>query len=219
MRGKAEIKEYIKKKKKGGLFIEISEIPYQVNKSILIEKMAELVQTGKLESVRDIRDESDRQNSVRIIIELKKDAQPQKTLNKLYKYTELQKTFHLNMTALVGGVQPQVLNLKEVLEKYIEHKREVVRRRTQYDLNQAKERAHILEGLKKALDNIDRVIATIKKSKDRIEAHKNLKSTFKFTDRQTTAILDMRLHSLANLERKKVDDELREKRAFIKECE
>ncbi|OGZ61876.1 MAG: DNA gyrase subunit A [Candidatus Spechtbacteria bacterium RIFCSPLOWO2_02_FULL_38_8] len=219
MRGKAEIKEYIKKKKKGGLFIEISEIPYQVNKSILIEKMAELVQTGKLESVRDIRDESDRQNSVRIIIELKKDAQPQKTLNKLYKYTELQKTFHLNMTALVGGVQPQVLNLKEVLEKYLQHKREVLRRRTEFELAKAKERAHILEGLKKALDNIDKVIDTIKKSKDRQDAHKNLKSKFKFTDIQITAILDMRLHNLANLERKKVDEELKDKKALIKEYE
>ena len=219
IRGRAEVKEPTAKSKIKGTYIEITEIPYQVNKATLIEKIAALVYADKLDSVRDIRDESDRENQVRIIIELKRDSQPKKTLNKLYKFTELQKTFHLNMTALVGGVQPQVLNLKEVLEKYIEHKREVVRRRTQYDLNQAKERAHILEGLKKALDNIDRVIATIKKSKDRIEAHKNLKSTFKFTDRQTTAILDMRLHSLANLERKKVDDELREKRAFIKECE
>src|SRR3990167_8004619 len=161
IRAKAEIKESNKKGKRDGYFIEVTEIPYQVNKTTLLEKMAELVQSGKLDSVRDIRDESDRQNPVRIIIEFKKDSQPQKTLNKLYEYTELQKTFHLNMTALTDGVQPQVLNLKEVLEKYLQHKREVLKRRLQYDLTKAKERAHILEGLKKALDNIDKVISTI----------------------------------------------------------
>ena len=219
MRGKAEIKESVKKNKKGGFSIEITTIPYQVNKAVLIEKMAMLAQSGKLEGVRDIRDESDRENAVRIVIELKKDAQPKKTLNKLYKFTELQKTFHLNMTVLVDGIQPQVLNLKEVLEKYLEHKREVVKRRTQYDLKKARERAHILEGLKKALDNIDKVIETIKKSKDRKEAHKNLKTKFKFTDVQVTAILDMRLHNLANLERKRVEEELKEKMALIKEYE
>lgn len=218
MRAKAEIKTPGAKEHIKTDYIEIIEIPYQVNKSSLIENIAELVQSGRIEGIRDIRDESDREG-LRIIIELKKDAQPQKTLNKLYKFTELQKTFHLNMIALVSGIQPQLLNVKEVLEKYLEHKHEIVRRRIEYDLAQAKERAHILEGLKKALDNIDRVIQTIKQSKDRQDAHKNLKAKFKFSDRQATAILDMRLQNLANLERKKVDDELKEKKKFIKECE
>ncbi|MDX1535402.1 MAG: DNA gyrase subunit A [Candidatus Spechtbacterales bacterium] len=220
MRGKAEIKEPTKKEKKyiKNSYVEVSEIPYQVNKSKLIEKIADLVQAGKLDGVRDIRDESDR-TGLRIVVELKKSAQGQKTLNKLYKYTELQKTFHLNMIALVDGIQPQLLNLKEVLEKYLEHKFEIVKKRTEYDLRQAKDRAHILEGLKKALDSIDKVIQTIKKSKDRQDAHKNLKSKFKFSDRQSTAILDMRLHNLANLERQKIEDELKEKKALIKKLE
>jgi DNA gyrase subunit A len=219
IRGKAEIKElFAKSENRSGqknTYIEITEIPYQVNKSALIEKMAQLVQAGKLDSIKDIRDESDRVG-MSIVIELKKDSQPKKILNKLYKFTELQKTFHLNMIALSGGIQPQLLNLKEALEQYIAHKREVVRRRTQYDLKIAKERTHILEGLKKALDNIDKVIQTIKASKDRVDAHKNLRARFKFTQKQADAILDMRLQNLANLERKKVDDELREKRELIK---
>lgn len=217
-RGKAEIKEPSKRSSIKNEYIEITEIPYQVNKASLIERMAQLVHDGKLDGIRDIRDESDR-TGLRIIIELKKDAQAQKTLNKLFKYTELQKTFHLNMIALVDGIQPQVLNLKEVLEKYLAHKFEVVKRRIQYDLRIAKDRAHILEGLKKALDNIDKVIETIKKSKDRPDAHKNLRTKFKFSDKQATAILDMRLHNLANLERQKVEDELKEKKKLIAEYE
>ncbi|MEX2145003.1 MAG: DNA gyrase subunit A [Candidatus Spechtbacterales bacterium] len=217
-RGKAEIKEGTKKDHIKGEYIEISEIPFQVNKSALIERMAALVQDGKLDGIKDIRDESDR-TGMRIIIELKRDAQGKKILNKLYKYTDLQKTFHLNMVALVDGIQPRVLNLKEVLEKHLEHRHEVVTRRTKYDLRQAKDRAHILEGLKKALDIIDKIIATIKKSKDRQDAHKNLRAKFKFTDRQTTAILDMRLHNLANLERKKIEEELKELKKLIKQYE
>ncbi|MEX0869834.1 MAG: DNA gyrase subunit A [Candidatus Spechtbacterales bacterium] len=214
-RGKAEIKEPGAKESIKNEYIEITEIPYQVNKSTLIERMAQLVQDGKLDGVKDIRDESDR-NGLRIIIELKRDSQGQKTLNKLYKFTELQKKFHLNMLALVDGIQPQVLNLKEVLEKYLEHRFLVVKRRIEYDLRIAKDRAHILEGLKKALDNIDKVIETIKKSKDRSDAHKNLMTKFKFSERQTNAILDMRLQNLANLERQKINDELKEKRDLIK---
>src|SRR5690606_10539182 len=129
-----------------GTYIEITEIPYQVNKATLIENMAILVTDGKIDGIRDIRDESDR-TGMRIIIELKRDAQPQKILNNLYKYTDLQRTFHLNMIALVDGIQPQVLTLKEVLEHYLDHKFIVVKRRTEHDLEAARARAHILEGL------------------------------------------------------------------------
>lgn len=210
-RGTAEIKEG-----KRGQYLEITEIPYQVNKATMIEKIAELVKVGRVEGIKDIRDESDRQG-MSVVIELKKDAHPQKILNNLYKYTELQKTFHLNMLALVDGIQPQVLGLREVLVKYFEHRQEVVRRRTEFDLARAKERAHILEGLKKALDQIDAVIRTIKASKDRDDAHGNLRKQFKFSDIQAAAILEMRLQTLANLETKKIEDELKEKRTIIKE--
>ncbi|MEX2008074.1 MAG: DNA gyrase subunit A [Candidatus Spechtbacterales bacterium] len=218
MRGKADIKDPPKRGAIKTQYIEITEIPYQVNKSTLVEQMATLVQDGRLDNIKDIRDESDR-TGLRIIIELKREAQPQKTLNKLYKFTELQKTFHLNMLALVDGIQPQVLTLKEVLEKYLEHKFIVVKRRTEFDLEAARARAHILEGLKKALDHIDEVIQTIRKSKDRADAHVNLRKTFKFSDLQTAAILEMRLQNLANLERMKVEEELKGKQALIKEYE
>jgi DNA gyrase subunit A len=211
-RGKAEIVE----DKKGHLQIIITEIPFQVNKSALIEKIAELVSGKKLEGIRDLRDESDREG-MRIVIELKNDAAPQKVLNNLYKHTDLQRTFHLNMLALVDGIQPQVLSLKAVLEYYLKHREEVVIRRTRYDLASAQERAHILEGLKKALDHIDEIIKTIKKSEDREAAKKNLMAKFKFTEIQANAILDMKLATLANLERKKIDDELEEKKKLIKE--
>ena len=159
VRGKAEIAET----KSGHHQIIISEIPFQVNKSSLIEKMADLVREKTIEGIRDIRDESDK-DGLRIAIDLKNDAFPQKILNKLYKPTDLQKAFHCNILALVDGIQPTVLSLKAVLEYFIAHRREVVERRTRYDLGKAKDRAHILEGLKKALDHIDRIIATIKKS-------------------------------------------------------
>ncbi len=213
-RAKAEITE----RKAGQFNIVISEIPYMVNKSELIQKIAALVGDKKIEGIKDLRDESDK-DGLSIVIELKNDISPQKILNQLYKHTDLQKDFHMNLIALVNGIQPQLLSLKEVLEQYILHRKEIVKRRTEFDLARAKERAHILEGLVKALDHIDAIIATIKKSKDKEDARKNLISKFKLTDLQATAILEMKLQTLASLERKKIDDELKEKRNFIKECE
>ena len=211
-RGKAEIVE----DKKGKLQIIITEIPYQVNKSSMLEKIAELVSEKKIEGIRDLRDESDKEG-MRVVIELKNDAVPQKILNNLYKHTDLQRTFHLNMIALVDGIQPQVLSLKAVLEYYLKHREEVIVRRVKHDLMKAQERAHVLEGLKIALDNIDEVIKTIKKSEDRDAARKNLMAKFKLTEIQANAILDMKLATLANLERKKIEDELAEKKKLIKE--
>jgi len=216
-RAKAEIVE----RKSGKQFdIVITEIPYQVNKSELMKTIAELHTEKKIEGIKDMRDESDRENLVRIVVELKNDVPPQKILNQLYKHTELQKNFNMNMIALVpqnGALQPQLLSLKDILAAYIDHRKEVVRRRTAFDLKKAQERAHILEGLAKALDAIDRVIATIKKSKDKDEAHGNLMKLFKLSDLQATAILEMRLQTLAALERKRIEDELKEKRALIEE--
>lgn len=156
---------------------------------------------------------------MRVIIELKKDAYPKKILNKLFKLTPLQTSFHLNMLALVDGIQPRVLTLKMILEEYLKHRKEVIRRRTEYELAKAKERAHILEGLKIALDNIDRVIETIKKSRDKEEAKLNLMKKFKLSERQSVAILEMKLQNLANLERLKIEEELKEKLKLIKELE
>ena len=191
---------------------------YASNKAATIAKIAELVKAGKIEGIRDIRDESDKEG-VRIVIELKKDSFPKKVLNKLYSYTDLQKTFHVNMLALVDGIEPKVLNLKAALEHFIEHRKQVVIRRTRFDLDRAKKRAHILEGLKKALDHIDAVINTIKKSADKEKAHVNLMKRFKLSDKQATAILEMRLQTLAGLERKKIDEELKDKKKLIKELE
>ena len=214
MRAKTEIFET-----KNGMFqIIVNEVPYQVNKATLIEKIATLVQEKKLEGIKDLRDESNK-DGVRIVIDLKKDSYPKKVLNRLFQLTELQTTFHVNMLALVDGIQPRVLNLKTVLEEHIKHRQEVIRRRTAFDLERAKERAHILEGLKKALDHIDEVIETIRKSKDKDAAKTNLIAKFKFSDAQTTAILEMRLQNLANLERQKIENELKEKLALIKELE
>ena len=210
-RAVAEIKEEGKRH-----FIEISAIPYQVNKSELIIKMAELVTEKKIQGIRDIRDESDRKG-LTIIVELKQDAPPQKVLNKLFEFTDLQKDFHLNMVALVNGLQPQVLSLKEILAAYVDHRKEVVRRRAEFDLKKAEERAHILMGLHKALGEIDAVISTIKKSKDREDAHKNLIAKFKFSELQAAAILEMKLQTLASLERQKIEDELKEKKKLIEE--
>ncbi len=213
-RAKTEIVE----KKSGKQFdIVVTEIPYQVNKAELVKSIAELAQDKKIEGIRDLRDESDREG-MRIVIELKNDVAPQKILNWLYKHTDLQKNFNMNMLALVpqsGGLQPQLLSLRDFLEAYIVHRKEIVRRRTQFDLRKAQERAHILEGLVIALDAIDRVIATIKKSKDKEEAHANLMKLFRLSDLQATAILEMRLQTLAALEHKKIDEELKEKRALI----
>ncbi len=212
IRAKTEIQEG----KSDQFKIIVTEVPYQVNKAALIEKIAELVQEKKLEGIKDLRDESNKEG-VRIVIELKKDSYPKKVLNRLFQMTDLQTTFHLNMLALVDGLQPRVLNLKSILEEYVKHRQVVVRRRTEFDLNKAEERAHILEGLKKAIDKIDAVIALIRASKDKDEAKVNLIKKFDFTDRQATAILEMRLQQLANLESQKIEDELAEKLALIKE--
>ncbi|MCX6718729.1 MAG: DNA gyrase subunit A [Candidatus Staskawiczbacteria bacterium] len=204
MRGKADVVE----KKDGSEQIIITEIPYQVLKSTLVEQMAELVSEKKIEGIKDIRDLSDREG-MRIVIDIKRGFQPQRTLNRLYKFTSLQKTFHLNLLALVDGIQPEILSLSDVLKYFIKHREEVVTRRTKYDLEKAKERAHILEGLMVALKNIDAVIQTIKKSADKEEARVNLIKKFKLTERQAVAILEMRLQTLAGLERKKIEDELK----------
>ncbi|HHD92713.1 MAG TPA: DNA topoisomerase 4 subunit A, partial [Candidatus Portnoybacteria bacterium] len=209
-RGRAEIVE----DKKGRFQIIISEIPYQVNKSSLLEKIALLVKEKKLVEIKDARDESDK-DGIRIVIDLKNDASPQKVLNRLYKLTELQTTFNFNMIALVGGIQPATLSLKSILEYYIEHRQDVITRRSQFELKKAKEREHILEGLKKALDHIDEIIKTIKKSATKEDAHKNLVKNFKLSVLQADAILVMKLQSLAGLERKKIEDELAEKRKII----
>ncbi|MEK7635835.1 MAG: DNA gyrase subunit A [Patescibacteria group bacterium] len=214
IRAKTEIQE----RAKNQLNIIVSEIPYQVNKSELIIKIAELAQDKKIEGIRDIRDESDREG-MRIVIELKSDASSQKILNQLFKHTDLQKNFNLNMIALIGGLQPQLMTLKDILSAYIDHRKEVVRRRTEFDLKKAKERAHILEGLLKALSAIDKIIETIKKSKDAEEAHQKLVKNFKLTDIQATAILEMKLRTLAALERQKLEDELKEKKKLISELE
>jgi DNA gyrase subunit A len=209
-RGKVLIraKANIEVAKNGKENIIISEIPYQVNKNNLIEKIADLVQSKKIEGITDISDESDR-DGMRIVIDLKKDANPNSILNNLYKHTQMQVTFGIIMLALVGG-QPKILSLKEVLQKYIDHRHEIVVRRTKYDLADAEKRAHILEGLKIALDNIDEIIALIKKSKDPEEAKNGLMQRFKLSEIQAKAILDMRLQRLTGLERKKIEEEYKE---------
>ena len=214
MRGVAEIIEQPK-----GYQIVISALPYQVNKADLVTKIADLVKDKKIEGISDLRDESDRDASIRIVIDLKQTAFPRKILNQLYSLTVLESAFHVNMLALVDGLQPRVLTLKQVLEEYLKHRVTVVRRRTAFELARAKERAHILEGLKIALDHIDAVIATIRKSANRDEARVNLVSQFKLTELQANAILDMRLAALAALERQRVDDELKEKLVLIAELE
>ncbi|MFA5069713.1 MAG: DNA gyrase subunit A [Patescibacteria group bacterium] len=212
MRAKTEIVE----DKNGAYKIIINEIPYQVNKAVLLEKMADLVRDKKLEGLRDLRDESDK-DGVRIVIELKKEAYPKKVLNKLFSLTQLQETFHVNMLALVDGLQPRVLNLKMVLEEYIKHRKEIVTRRTEFELEQAKLRAHILEGLKICLAKLEAVIRLIKNSKDKDQAKVNLMKRFKLSEIQANAILEMKLSQLSNLERQKILDELKEKLTLIKE--
>jgi len=211
VRGKADIVEKEKKTQ-----IIITEIPFQTQKSSLIEQFVKLVQDKKIQGIKDIRDESDKEG-MRIVIELQKDAYPKKILNRLYKFTDLQKTFHLNMLALVDGIQPRVLSLLDILNCFITHRKEVIIRRTKYDLERTKERAHILEGLHKCLSKIDAVIKTIKTSKDREDAKKNLIKKFKLTEIQANAILETKLSALAKLERKKIEDELKEMKARIKE--
>lgn len=210
VRGEAEIVE----DKKGQFQIIISSIPYRVNKSELIIRMADLVRDKVVEGVRGLRDESDRE--MRIVLDLKNGAYPEKILNLLYKHTQLEETFHMNTVALVHGV-PQTLSLKSILQEFVTHRIEVIRRRTAFDLAKAEDREHILLGLKKALDHIDEIIKLIRASKDVQEAHAGLMKKFKFSDRQATAILEMRLQKLAGLERKKVLDELTEVQALIEE--
>jgi DNA gyrase subunit A len=212
VRGEAEIIE----QKSGQFQIVISSIPYQVNKAGLIVQIADLVREKKIEGIRDIREESTTLDNMRIVIELKSGAFPQKVLNAIYKMTELETVFHYNTLALIAGV-PHLLSLKGICEEFIKHRREIVTRRSQFDLNRAEEREHILFGLKRAIDIIDQIIATIRQSADGPEAHGKLIAKFKFSDKQATAILEMRLQKLAGLEIKKIMDELKEKQTLIQE--
>ena len=185
--------------------IIVTELPYQVNKASLLEKIADLVKDKKIDGISDLRDESDR-DGMRIYIEIKRDSNPHKVLNNLFKHTPMQMAFNMNMLALVDG-QPQTLPLKSVLQHYVDHRRDIVRRRTEFDLGKARARAHILEGLKIALDNLDAVIRTIRESAEVEDARNNLMSRFDLSEAQAQAILDMRLARLAALERKKIEDE------------
>jgi len=210
VRGEAEIVE----DKAGQATIIITSIPYRVNKAELIMSIADLVREKKLEGIKDLRDESAK--DVRIVIELKKGSYPQQVLNFLYKHTRLEEAFHFNLVALVDGV-PQTLSLKTILSEFVGHRKIVIKRRTEFDLNKALDREHILVGLKKALDHIDEIIQLIKKSKNVDEARKNLMDKFKFSERQANAILEMRLQKLSGLERKKIEDELDAIRVLIKD--
>jgi DNA gyrase subunit A len=214
IRAKTEIVE----EKAGAFRIIVDELPYQVNKAQLLEKIAELVTEKKIEGIRDLRDESNK-DGIRMVVELKKDAYPKKVLNQLFKMTQLQETFHVNSLCLIDGIQPRILTLKDLLEEYLKHRKEVVRRRTQYELDRAKERMHILEGLRIALLKIDEIIALIKKSKDKDEARIGLMTKFKLSEIQAQAILDMRLQQLTNLDRLKVEQEWEEKKKLIEELE
>jgi len=212
VRGETEIVE----DKKGNFSIIITSIPFRVNKADMQEKIANLVRDKKIEGIREMRDEST--SDIRVVIELKSSTNPQTVLNKLFKHTQLEDTFHYNMVALVDGV-PQTLSLKAILQEYVKHRVTVIQRRTQYDLNKAQDREHILLGLKKALDHIDKIIKLIRAAKDVPTAHAQLMKEFKFSIVQAQAILDMRLQKLAGLERKKIEDELIELQKLIKELE
>ena len=213
MRAVAEVEET----KKGRHHIVITEIPYGVNKASLVEKIAELYKEKKI-SISDLRDESSR-GKVRIVVEVKKDGYPKKVLNQLYKLTALQSSFNYNMLALIDGIQPRVLGLQEMLQEFVSHRQKVVRRRTEYELRKAKERAHILEGYKIALDNIDEVIRIIRASKTSDEAQKNLIKSFKLSEIQAQAILAMQLRRLTGLEREAIESELAELLKAIKRYE
>jgi DNA gyrase subunit A len=208
----------IEETKKGRSQIIVTEMPYAVNKATLIEKIAELVKDKKITTISDLRDESAR-GAVRIVIELKKDAYPKKVLNQLYKLTALQTSFHFNMLALIDGIQPRVLGLHEILSEFLKHRQQVVRRRTEFELRKAKERAHILEGYKIALDHIDEVIKTIRASKTSEEAEKNLIEKFKLSEIQAKAILAMQLRRLTGLEREAIENELKELLELIAKLE
>ncbi len=213
IRSVAEIEE-----RKNGFRIVVTQIPFQVNKAEMVSRIADLVKDKKIDGITDIRDESSREG-IRVVIELRGNSYPKKVLNKLYELTPLQTTYHVNMLALVDEIEPRVLNLQEVLQEFIKHRQVVIRRRTEYDLARAKERAHILEGLLIALDNIDEVVAIIRSTKNRDEAKAKLIARFKLTEIQTNAILDMRLSSLVGLERQRLKDEFDEKMKFIAWCE
>jgi DNA gyrase subunit A len=208
VRGVAEIVE----DKKGAFQIIITSIPYRVNKAELIIAIADLVREKKVEGIRGLRDESAK--DIRIVIDLKNGAQPQKVLNFIYKHTQLEEAFHYNLVALVKGV-PQTLSLKSFLDEFIDHRKIVVKRRTEFDLRKAEAREHILLGLKKALDHIDEIIKIIKKSKDIEDAKRNLMKEFKFSEIQAQTIVDMKIGRLSGLERKKIEDELKEVQALI----
>ncbi len=214
VRGVADIIET----KKGKYQIVISEIPYGVNKAGLLEKISDLVRDKKISGISDLRDESSR-GDVKIVIDLKRDTYSKKLLNQLFKLTPLQSTFHYNMLALVDGIQPRILGLQDIIKEHIHHRQIVVRRRTEFELRKAKERAHILEGLKIALDNIDEVISTIRSSETTDEAQQALMDKFNLTDIQARSILAMQLRTLAGLERKKIEDELKELLLIISNLE
>ncbi|HKD76299.1 MAG TPA: DNA gyrase subunit A, partial [Ktedonobacterales bacterium] len=202
---------------RGKVAIIVTELPYQVNKADLVKKIAELARDKKIDGISDIRDESDRQGT-RIVMELRKDARHIAVLNQLFKYTAMQSAFNSNMLALVES-QPRILNLKAALQHYITYREGVIKRRTEFDLRKARERAHILEGLQIALDHLDEVIETIRRSQSAETAQRNLEARFKLSEAQAKAILDMRLARLAALERKKITDELKEVRQTITKLE
>jgi len=212
VRARAQVEE---KESSGRSQIVVTEIPYMVNKARLLEQIAELVRDKKVEGISDLRDESDR-DGMRVVIELKRDAVPMVVLNNLFKHTQMQTTFGAIMLALVDGV-PKVMNLKELLQHFVEHRHDVITRRTKFDLEKAEERQHILEGLKIAVENIDAVIKIIRGSKDTEEADRKLRERFKLSERQSKAILDMRLAKLTGLEIEKLEAELKEVRALVAE--
>ncbi|RIP34928.1 DNA gyrase subunit A [Staphylococcus gallinarum] len=214
MRARAEIEE----RGGGRQRIVVTEIPYQVNKARMIEKIAELARDKKVEGITDLRDETSLRTGVRVVIDIRKDANASVILNNLYKQTPLQTSFGVNMIALVKG-RPKLINLKEALVEYLEHQKIVVRRRTEYNLKKAQDRAHILEGLRIALDHIDEIITTIRESDTDKVAMASLQERFKLTERQAQAILDMRLRRLTGLERDKIEDEYNNLIAYIKELE
>ncbi|MFA5392567.1 MAG: DNA gyrase subunit A [Candidatus Paceibacterota bacterium] len=211
-RAKTEVIDDGKHKK-----ILTTEIPYQVNKADLITKIAQLVEEKKIEGIKDLRDESDKEG-LQIAIDLHNNALPKRILNQLFKYTEMEKPFHVNMLALVeNGLQPKILSLKNILEEYVNHRKDVVKKRTEFLLKKTKERIHILEGLSKALSHIDEIIKLIKASLNRDDAQKKLMAKYRFSEIQTNAILEMKLSSLARLEKQKIEDELEEKLKLEKE--
>jgi DNA gyrase subunit A len=211
MRAKVAIEQVSKDRQN----IVVTEIPYQVNKARLIERIADLVQNKKVEGISDVRDESDREG-MRIVIEVKRGEEPEIILNNLYKYTQMQESFGMILLAIVGG-QPREMGLVEIIRHFIDHRVDVVRRRTQYDLRKAEEREHILLGFKKALDHLDEIIKLIRRSKSPAEAKTGLMETWDFSDRQAQAILDLQLHRLTQMERQKILDELKEIQAKIAE--